>query len=511
MMNIQSAGALIFAMIATSAMGAVTTTVVDVPTRGVTQRFLYVHPDAPAANIVSLAGGGGVMGIQNDGTMTTVPGLCNPVGRTRQAFADHGLAVALVDATSDGLTYNFDDVLEVIRYMQARDNVPTWVIGGSSATPAIWTLANKLPTDMPVGAIFWSPDPPNVSQVALIKRPTQVVYHAFDTGQFGPALFAALTSAPVREQVSFTGGTDAGCGYHLFIGLDAEFAAATTGFIDKYNGTLGVPVAVNYQGLWYAAPAGSEAGWGINFTHQGDTVFASWFTFDLTGKGLWLVMTATKTGNGIYTGTLFQLTGPPFDAVPFPPLGSPGGAAGIVVGTGTLTFTGASDGSFAYTVNGISQTKTITRQAFGTMPTCAHSAQPNLALATNYQDLWWAVPGGSESGWGINLTHQGDTIFASWFTFDRDRTPMWLVVTAPKTAPGTFTGTLYRLTGPAFNAVPFPPLGSPGGAIPTSVGTATFTFTDGNTATFAYTVNGSTQSKNITRELFQPPAGTVCQ
>jgi hypothetical protein len=54
-------------------------------------------------------------------------------------------------------------------------------------------------------------------------------------------------------------------------------------------------------------------------------------------------------------------------------------------------------------------------------------------------------------------------------------------------------------------------LGSPGGAIGTSLGTATFTFTDGNTATFAYTVNGSTQSKNITRELFQPPAGTVCQ
>jgi len=89
-------------MIATSAMGAVTTTVVDVPTRGVTQRFLYVHPNAPAANIVSLAGGGGVMGIQNDGTITTMNGLCNPVNRTRQAFADHNFAVALVDAASDG-------------------------------------------------------------------------------------------------------------------------------------------------------------------------------------------------------------------------------------------------------------------------------------------------------------------------------------------------------------------------------------------------------------------------
>jgi hypothetical protein len=252
MMNIASAGALLIsAMIATSAMGAVTTTVVDVPTRGVTQRFLYLHPDAPAANIVSLAGGDGVLGIQDDGTMTTIVGLCSPVNRTRQAFADHGFAVALVDATSDGVTYNFSDVLEVVRYMQARDNVPTWVIGGSSATAAIWNLAINLPIDMPVGVIFWSPGSPVISQVALIKRPTFVIYHTLDTGQFGAALFAALTSAPVREQVSFTGGNNAGCGYHLFNGLDADFVAATTGFIDKYNSTLGpvssqTAVAVEY-------------------------------------------------------------------------------------------------------------------------------------------------------------------------------------------------------------------------------------------------------------------------
>ena len=210
-------------------------------------------------------------------------------------------------------------------------------------------------------------------------------------------------------------------------------------------------------------PENHGAGGGLTETPDNVSQLGRIFTFDLTGKGLWLVMTATKTVNGTYTGTLFQLTGPPFDAVPFPPLGSPGGATGVVVGTGTITFTGSNDASFAYTVNGISQTKTVTRQVFGTLPTCTYSAQPNFASATNYQDLWWAVPAGSEAGWGVNLTHQGDTIFASWFTFDHDRTPMWLVATAPRTAPGTYIGTLYRLTGPPFNAVPFPPLGSPGG------------------------------------------------
>jgi hypothetical protein len=149
---------------------------------------------------------------------------------------------------------------------------------------------------------------------------------------------------------------------------------------------------LNFSGLWYKAPAESESGWGINFSHQGDKIFASWFTYDMTGKGWWLVMSATNTGGNTFTGDLLEGTGPAFDAVPFPPLGSPGGIVGSTVGSGMLTFTDVNNGTFAYTVKGISQTKAITRQVFGPLPTCAFSAQSNLAAATNYQDLWWAAP-----------------------------------------------------------------------------------------------------------------------
>jgi hypothetical protein len=53
----------------------------------------------------------------------------------------------------------------------------------------------------------------------------------------------------------------------------------------------------NFQACGGTLPAGSEAGWGINFAHQADTIFATWFTYDLTGKGMWLTMTATKDGS----------------------------------------------------------------------------------------------------------------------------------------------------------------------------------------------------------------------
>ena len=277
---------------------------------------------------------------------------------------------------------------------------------------------------------------------------------------------------------------------------------------DGYSASVSLSAAVNYQGLWFN-PA--ESGWGINFAHEGDIIFASWFTYDASGKGWWLVMTANKTGPNTYSGTLFQGTGPAFNAVPFPPLGTPGGATPASVGAGTLTFTDANNAVFNYTVNGISQTKAITRQLFGPQPACTFGAQANLAMATNYTALWWAAPAGSEAGWGVNLTHQGDLIFVTWFTFAQDHTPMWLVGTASKLAPGIYTVTqLGRLTGPPFSATPFPPLGAPGGPVVAVVGSATLTFTDGNTATFAYTVDGISQTKTITRQVLQNP-GTVCQ
>jgi hypothetical protein len=145
------------------------------------------------------------------------------------------------------------------------------------------------------------------------------------------------------------------------------------------------------------------------------------------------------------------------------------------------------------------------------MPVCTFAAQPNLALATNYQDVWWAA-GAGESGWGVSFTHQGDVIFATWFTYDFDGMPLWFSVTAPKISAGVYGGTLYRTTGPAFNAVPFNPMN----VAYTPVGNLTLTFADGNNATFAYAVTQGTppvaviQTKQLTRQVFRAP-GTVCQ
>lgn len=271
------------------------------------------------------------------------------------------------------------------------------------------------------------------------------------------------------------------------------------------------PPIFNFQGIWWRSPAESESGWGINFAHQRDTIFATWFTYDARGRAWWLSVTAQKTGTNTYSGDLYETNGPAFNAVPF----SPAQVTASRVGTATLTFADANNGTFAYNVEKggtVSQSKSITRQVFGALPTCTFGGLSDLALATNYQDLWWKSPAGSESGWGINFNHQGDTIFATWFTYDLDGSPLWLSATANKTGPGTYGGALYRTTGPAYNSTPFDPTT----VVPAQVGSLAVVFADGNNGTLTYTVKLSdmpaaiTQSKAITRQVFAVP-GTACQ
>jgi subtilase family serine protease len=368
--------------------------------------------------------------------------------------------------------------------------------GTSASTPSMAGIAALLNQKMgaPQGNL-------NPGLYALAATPSNGVFHDVTVDTSGvsdcdagtPSLCDNSTASPM----ALTGGL-AGFlvtpGYDLVTGLGSVDAAR---LLSQW---VSVAAPVNYQGLWWASPAGSESGWGINFAHQGDTIFATWFTYDLSGAGTWLVMTAPRTGTKTYAGTLYTTTGPAFNAVPF----DPSHVTATAVGSATISFSDPNNGTFAYTVGATTQSKAITREVFGSMPACA-TAVRTLATLTNFTDLWWAFPGGSESGWGINLTHEGTAIFASWFTYDTSGKPMWLVATATQATAKSYSGALFRTTGPAFNSVPF----NAASVAATPVGSATFIFGDGNSATFAYTVNGVSQEKTITREVFGN-TGTAC-
>ena len=261
-------------------------------------------------------------------------------------------------------------------------------------------------------------------------------------------------------------------------------------------------VVPNYQGLWWKDPPGSESGWGVNFAHQGDIVFATWFTYDEDRAPLWFAAELRKVSPGVYSGNLITLTGPPFNAVPF----DPGTLVESTAGTMNVTFADASHATMTYTVGTVSQSKAIVRQEFGPLPTCVWGELADLSKAVNYTDLWWRSPAGSEAGWGISFTHQGDVIFATWFTYDANREPWWLIAELHRTGDGLYQGLVYTVSGPAFSSVPF----DPGTVAASVVGTASVAFANGNRATFSYVVNGIAQAKPIERQVFVPP-GTACR
>lgn len=122
------------------------------------------------------------------------------------------------------------------------------------------------------------------------------------------------------------------------------------------------------------------------------------------------------------------------------------------------------------------------------------------ASATNYSadytDLWWNP---SEDGWGVAITQQYETLFATLYVYGADNSPRWYV--ASNLAPagsGVFTGLLYATTGSPFSAG-----WNPAALSLATVGTMTFSFNSPVSGTLTYSVNGANVSKAITRNTYR--------
>ena len=295
--------------------------------------------------------------------------------------------------------------------------------------------------------------------------------------------------------------------YYVAVAPWIPTALPPNGYSVSANFTTAI---TNYTSLWWAGDA--ESGWGVNVNHQGNVIFATMFNYENAGlgvqnPGMWLVATLRQVGNGqSYSGDLLRATGPAFNALPFTPLTA---ANATRVGNMRFDFTGSNSGTLTYDVlgagtggNGNTIVKSITRQTFAALPSCEFAGS-DRSFATNLQDLWWNP---NESGWGINFTHQADIIFATLFTYEPGagnfNKGMWLTATMPKQSTGIYQGDLARVTGSAFNAVPFTPLNPAVNA--SRAGNMRVQFTNGNAATLTYDVSGQQVTKTIERQVFDP-------
>jgi lysyl endopeptidase len=287
------------------------------------------------------------------------------------------------------------------------------------------------------------------------------------------------------------GGLDSGITHSLAAGTYyihvAHWDPAATGSYGL-NVTMVNAGPDNFTASWWNE---AEPGWGVNVNHQGNILVATLFTYDADGTPLWLIMSnGQRQVDGSFQGDLYRVTGPVFNAQPW------GAFTPVSVGTMKFTFVSKNSGVMTYTVNGVQVVKNITPQEFSTRPDCDWS-DFDRTYAFNYTDLWWTA---AEPGWGINLEHQDNIIFATLFTYDAENKPRWFVMArGARTSNGVYTGELYRTSGPPFNASPWV------AATSAPVGSMTLRFTNGNKASLTYSVNGVGVVKDITRQTFASP------
>lgn len=116
-------------------------------------------------------------------------------------------------------------------------------------------------------------------------------------------------------------------------------------------------------------------------------------------------------------------------------------------------------------------------------------------------DLWFPP---DESGWGVNIVEQGDTIFATLFVFDPQGRPHWYVASAlTRSAPTSdgryvFSGPMYETTGPYFGAA-----FNPDAVTRRQVGSMTFDVRDRSSALLSYTADGVAVTKTVNRYAFR--------
>ena len=265
--------------------------------------------------------------------------------------------------------------------------------------------------------------------------------------------------------------------------------------------------APSYEGLWWNS---AESGWGLSIAHQGDVLFAVWYTFDHDGSPMWLVMPDAQlanddmgdmTGMGdmemmmgmtrnppMYTGTLYRSSMASKKLVM------------TEVGMGTVLFKDRNHGVFAYTVGDVAGSKEVTRMVFdAAAPSCSLGGAKGAA--ENYSDLWFNP---AETGWGLNLVQQGDIVFGTYFTYDAQGKGEWLVMPDARKSGSTYSGVLARAHGPAFDA----PWDSSKVSV-TPIGSGSMSFQSPALGSFNLMQDGAPYARSLVRMQFAAPA-TVC-
>jgi chitinase len=221
---------------------------------------------------------------------------------------------------------------------KARFNLIAFYVYDNDGKP-VWTV-------MPGGT--WNSD--FTIYTGLLYQPTSAAFSNYDVTQFKPG------SAVGNATITFTDTNNATLAY-VINGASGQIRNQKIIQRQPFGVTDNQPrIIVN--DLWWADT--KENGWGINIAQQARTLFMVWYTYAIDGKTTWFTVPGGVWSGTTFTGDIYTTTSSPwlgvnYDATKFKT---------TKVGTMVIDFEDANKACMTYTVNGLTQTKVITRQPF---------------------------------------------------------------------------------------------------------------------------------------------------
>jgi hypothetical protein len=182
----------------------------------------------------------------------------------------------------------------------------------------------------------------------------------------------------------------------------------------------------NYQGWWWDH---NQDGMGYNVDQAGDTIVFLWYHYDDKGQPTWLLLTDKIDGDGNLESRFEKSTGSPAG-----PDYSSDQRVPTEAGDGWFSFVTVDSDSaivFSYQLDDGSQgTSLLERFPFG---------DPNVR--GRYQGLWWDP---AQDGMGVTFGQEADTIVLTWYHYDDEGNPTWLLLTGQIDGDGVLEGKLVK-------------------------------------------------------------------
>lgn len=193
----------------------------------------------------------------------------------------------------------------------------------------------------------------NAQQTAFtgaLYQPTSSPFSAYDASLFRPG--GATNGAVGTATVTYTSASAARLDYTIN-GVSGTKQISRMAFATD-DGQPRLQVG----DMWWGGIG--ENGWGINISQQSRVLFPVWYTYNAQGNATWFGVPGGTWNGNVFTGDIYSSTSSAWLGVQYV-------AASFTVtkvGVMTLTFIDQSNAIMTYTVNGVTQTKVISRQPY---------------------------------------------------------------------------------------------------------------------------------------------------